>query len=993
MGKFVSLYNSVFDKVGRLTKRNGFAPLAALPDATSRYTTTFNGNLTAIGNKFEAFAEGPGLWVNKGTIEPVQVETLSLVRNNTNQTTLDTALADNGLICTVYTDNVPVGSTNTVAIAKYVIADSVTGQNIVAPSPIVSTYGTVSFSSKVFTLGNKFVMVFAATNGTTYRLQYQAINTFAPTVVSSVTDVTTSLSPSASGAFDGVVANDTLFLSWNGGANSGIKANYITNILNLASDVVIASTTASIVSVTADTTGATPVIWTSTYIAGSQTGSFVATNQILSTLFSARNYVGTNTSTVLNLASTAQGGNLNLMYEQQNNYNTGSGNYTNVLNKLTVNQTGSASATSVMARGVGLASKGFLVGSSAYVLSTYSSPEQPSYFLINTSSAVIAKLAYSNGYGYYNQGLPSVTVNSLTAYVGYVLKDSIEAVNKNVNVSSGSNVTGIYSQTGLNLAKFSYGSSRFSSCEIGQNLNMSGGFTLAYDGYSPSENNFFLYPEIVQLSGGIVGTMAQATYFYQAVYAWTDNQGNVFRSAPSIPESVIVGSGTTSINVTVPTLRLTYKVANPVKIEIYRWSTLQQSFYQITSVQKPLLNNPNIDSVDFLDTQPDANIIGNSLIYTTGGVIENTSPPAAKEVSLFDSRLWLIDAENPNVLWFSKPVIQSTPVEMSDLFTKYIAPNAGAQGDTGPMKCIAPMDDKLIIFKKNAIYFINGVGPDITGASNQYSEPVFIIGTVGCDNQNSIILVPNGLMFQSDKGIWLLGRDLSTKYIGADVDNFKTIAVRSSLVIPGTNQVRFTMDNGQTLMYDYYVDQWSVFNTIAGTGIASTLYQNLHTYLNRDGTVYQESPGTYLDGSNPVVMSFKTGWVSLAGLQGYKRSYYMFLLANYISPHRLTVGLAHDYDESVTQLATIIPDNYSGPWGSGTSWGSVTTWGGNTTREQWQINFEQQQCQSFQISLNEYYDSTMGQPAGAGLTISGISLIAGLKSQYPKNIPAVNRTS
>ena len=99
-------------------------------------------------------------------------------------------------------------------------------------------------------------------------------------------------------------------------------------------------------------------------------------------------------------------------------------------------------------------------------------------------------------------------------------------------------------------------------------------------------------------------------------------------------------------------------------------------------------------------------------------------------------------------------------------------------------------------------------------------------------------------MFQSDKGIWLLGRDLSTSYIGAPVQSLTLNAtVLSALNIPATNQVRFTLDSGITLMYDYYYSQWGTFTGVPG--ISSTLYQSLHTYINSFGQVFQETPGLY----------------------------------------------------------------------------------------------------------------------------------------------------
>jgi hypothetical protein len=81
--------------------------------------------------------------------------------------------------------------------------------------------------------------------------------------------------------------------------------------------------------------------------------------------------------------------------------------------------------------------------------------------------------------------------------------------------------------------------------------------------------------------------------------------------------------------------------------------------------------------------------------------------------------------------------------------------------------------------------------------------------TVGCANPNSIAIIPQGIVCQSNKGIWLLGRDLSTSYIGAAVEEYTTSnVVLSAQTVPGTNQVKFVMNSGVVLMYDYYYNQW-----------------------------------------------------------------------------------------------------------------------------------------------------------------------------------------
>lgn len=985
-GKFLALQNTIFQKGGLLQKRNGYAMLTSLPDATTTTVTTFNGNLTALSQSLNAYSQASASWVNKGNFQPLRMNTLPLIRTTNTQTQADATLASNGLICTVFTDTPPSGTTY-----NYAVADSTTGQIIVPPTAIVPTSGTVNGSPRLFILNGFFVVVYSTS---TNHLQYVAINIGNPTAtVATASDITTSYTGVSSVAFDGVVANNTLYLAWNGNDGGGaIRMTFITSSFTqgttITGNVVAAGKSCTVMSVCADITQSTPVIWVSFYTTTGTTGYSLAVNPALASVLTATQIINANVTP--NITSSAQNGSVTVFYEitQAMPYDASIPN--NIINKRNLTQAGSLSAAQNMSYSVGLASKSFIIAGSIYMLVAYSSPYQPTYFLINSSGNVIAKLAYSNGAGYLTKGLPSVTVSGTTASLPYLLKDMITAVNKNTNVPAGTQVNGIYAQIGINLAQFNFSSTNLGTAEIGANLNLSGGFLWSYDGSQLVEQNFHLWPDLTLNVDGTYhglttntagGNLTDQKYFYVATYEWSDNQGNLFRSAPSIPVSITTAGGNTSTNtIKVPCLNLTYKTN--VKIVVYRWSTAQQVYYQVTSVSVPTLNVVTGQSVTITDTFADATILGNSILYTTGGVVEDIGPPATSAMTLYKSRLFLVDAEDQNLMWFSKQVIESTPVEMSDLFTIYVAPTLSAQGNTGPITALSALDDKLIIFKKNAIYYLVGNGPDNTGANNDFSDPVFITSTVGCSNPSSIVFMPNGLMFQSDKGIWLLGRDLSTTYIGAPVEQYNAATVQSAVNVPGTNQVRFTLSTGITLMYDYFFQQWGSF--VGVPAISSTLYQNLHTFINSYGQVFQESPGTYLDGSNPVLMSFTTSWLNLAGLQGYERAYFFYLLATYLSPHKLNIQIAYDYQLAPTQNVTISPNNFSSAYGLDPVYGSAAYFGGRSSKEQWRVFFHQQKCESFQITLNELFDSTLGVSAGAGFTLSGLDLVIGAKSTYPR---------
>lgn len=979
VGKFLSLQNSIFLKGGLLTKRNGYGILPRLPDSSSTFITTFNGDLTVIGSALRALSSGYGKWVDRGSIQPVGMDVLPLIRNNTSQTQVDTAISSNGLVCTVYTDQDPSNLSN--SVYKYAIADVITGQNLLEPT-VISEADEGFGTPRVFLLANSFVIIFTNKVVSTYHLKYFAISTINVENVTSPADITTSYDPSTTVAFDGAVFNNNLYVAWNGASSSGINTAIINSTLSVSGTInVDASHSGTIISVTVDSVNG--VIWISYYDSGTSDGYVVALDQNRNSIL-VPTLVGS--GTLLNITSSANAGILTVLFEVSNNYSYDGSIPTHYVQSNTVTQAGVVGTPATVLRSVGLASKAFRANSQIYWLATYSSPYQPTYFLADIDGNIIAKLAYGNGQGYLTLGLPSVSVDGSVVKLGYLLKDLIQSVNKNTNVPSGSQVAGVYSQLGINLIAFTIQTDVLTA-EIGNNLNISGGFLWGYDGYTPAEQGFFLWPDSVKVTTATSGgSLSNQIYYYQVTYEWTDNQGNAFRSAPSIPVTVTTtGSNVSANTIHVPTLRLTYKTANPVKIVIYRWSTAQQVYYQVTSIITPVLNSTSTDQVQYVDTTADANILGNNILYTNGGVIENIGGPAFDSVFIFDDRLWGIDSEDKNLLWFSKQVLQATPVEMSDLLTLYVAPNIGAQGSTGPLLCGAQMDDKAILFKGTAINYIAGTGPDNTGANSQYTQPTFITATVGCSNQKSIVFQPQGLMFEfaSEAGnqIWLLGRDLTTQYIGAPVEQFtQNATVQSAVNVPGTNQVRFTMSSGITLMYDYYYQQWGTFVNVPA--VSSTLYQGLHTYINSIGQVFQETPGLYLDNASPVLMSFSTSWISFAGLQGYQRAYFFSLLGTYYSPHKLNVLIGYDYNSSPSSNVVISPNNFSPVYGADLTYGSGTPYGGAPTLEQWRIFFSQQRCESFQIIIQEIFDPSFGVVAGKGLTLSGLDVVVGIKKGW-----------
>lgn len=964
-GKFTSLVNSVFDKLLLLKKRNGF-PLLAQTNGSTSFLTTYAGDLLAIGDNIQAYNPSLSSFLTSAPVTSVHLSTVPLVNNMYNQSGVDSAIAPNGLLCTTFSqsDTIPNGS------FKYVISNPLTGQTIAGPKNV--SIGSQHFSSRVFCLNSDFVILYDQSNAanSTSSLNALFIPSSNPLSVGSVSIVTNSMASNSTLGFDATIASSSLYIFWNKPSSAGISAAYYNPSFTLSSPVSIGSTSGRTVNVVSDHTGPGPTLWSLVSDPTSAILTYVATDGNLTKLFPEQSI--SSVSLITNVTGTAKFGILTAYVETNNHYSYDTSIRTDHIYKFDVSNIGQVlGSMSLISRCQGIASKGFIVNSNSYFLGVYQSTYQSTYFLLNSTGGVVSKLNYGNAGGYVTTGLSSVNVVGSTASVPYLNQNFITPVNKVTNSSPPVQTSGIYSQTGINYATHNFSNSALLTKEVGGSLQFNGGFLGMYDGSQFVENNFFLYPDYIEVfAAASGGSLSAQTYYYQVIYEWIDGKGLLQRSAPSIPVNVVATTSSSAITINIPTPRVTLKTtSNPIRVGTYRWSTAQQTYYKIS----PSIVMDNLAlSADYLtvqDTVADSSIIGNEILYTNGGVVlENTNGPGSSAMTIFDNRLFMVSGEDPNTVWYSKQLIEKVPVEMSDFLTLFVSPSIGAEGPTGDLKCLFPMDDKLILFKKDSIYYINGSGPDDTGANSQYSQPIFITSSVGCSNQNSIVLIPGGLMFQSDKGIWLLGRDLSTQYIGKDVESYNSSTVLSSLTVPGTNQARFHLNTGEILLFDYFVGQWGTFDGVAG--ISSTLYNSNHTFVDNSGNVLSENANSYLDNGTPVTMSFTTGWISAAGLEGYKRLYRAYLLANYLSPHDFTVGVAYNYDPTITQTITVTADS-------------------SKSLEQWQLNFINQQCQSFQLTFTEVYTGT----PGAGLTLSGLRLVFGVKSEFPQNIPASQRKS
>jgi hypothetical protein len=355
-------------------------------------------------------------------------------------------------------------------------------------------------------------------------------------------------------------------------------------------------------------------------------------------------------------------------------------------------------------------------------------------------------------------------------------------------------------------------------------------------------------------------------------------------------------------------------------------------------------------------------------------VADNAQAEATSLMTSYKGRIVYVPSENPFSWNYSKQTVPGTPVEFYD----QQADQFDARG--GKITAIEVMDSYLIFFKENAIFALNGDGPDSTGGQNDFSIPQLITTDGGCIDSSSVVAMPLGLMYKSAKGIYILDRGLSVKYIGKDVEAYNNDTILSATLVANKNQVRFALNTDKAIVYDYLVDQWYVF-TNHFLMVDTISYDDVFTYLRSDGIVYQEND-TFSDNGTYIKMRIKTGWFSMAGIQAFQRIYKAMILGNYISKHKLRVALSYDFNE--IEVEDIIIDAYdllnNPAYGDVSNYGDETFYGGSYPLYQFLYRVPRQKCESIQMTIEDIQTDEVGE----GYQLSSLILELGIKQGLNK---------
>jgi hypothetical protein len=277
------------------------------------------------------------------------------------------------------------------------------------------------------------------------------------------------------------------------------------------------------------------------------------------------------------------------------------------------------------------------------------------------------------------------------------------------------------------------------------------------------------------------------------------------------------------------------------------------------------------------------------LLYTQpnqgGTTLPNLAPAPCSVLGVHQNRLWFDKADQPGQFGYSQQYVNNLGLQCNETLGGAVHSEAGA------FRGFVALDEKIIILCARKPFVIYGTGPTAAGGFSSYSEPQEIPSDVGCSEARSILKMPQGIIFKSQKGWYLLGRDLSVRYIGGGAAGYDANSVSSAVLLEDRQECRFTSITGTQLIYSYAVHsedgvgQWSTQTAHQDAGaypIRDALWwpaggsSGYYVHITSTLGLNRDTPGAFADqpgntGARGIVTTARTAFLRLGVLNGFQR--------------------------------------------------------------------------------------------------------------------------
>jgi hypothetical protein len=247
--------------------------------------------------------------------------------------------------------------------------------------------------------------------------------------------------------------------------------------------------------------------------------------------------------------------------------------------------------------------------------------------------------------------------------------------------------------------------------------------------------------------------MDPGDYYVAMVWESTDSLGRVSRSAPSKAKMVTLPANQ---NLTVSWMTLGLTSHSKLQPVVY---VSQDGGINYIRSQQVITDNPESLTIQTVTLNAYDLFVENApSLYTDSSILENAPVHPARFATEWQNRLWLA---NDKDLWFSREILDGEEPSFNEALSLKLPKNCSG---------LVGLDDRLIVFAEDAIYWLSGDGPTDTGEGGTFAMPQRITSDYGCTDARSIVRTEKGVCFRSRRGIELIDRGLMPRLISGGVD-------------------------------------------------------------------------------------------------------------------------------------------------------------------------------------------------------------------------------
>lgn len=446
------------------------------------------------------------------------------------------------------------------------------------------------------------------------------------------------------------------------------------------------------------------------------------------------------------------------------------------------------------------------------------------------------------------------------------------------------------------------------------------------------------------------GSIPAGTYSVTACWRWTDEAGQVHRSAPAPARAVTTTAGAPTIRCHVVIPWLTEKVQRAA-IEVYCNSLAATDTYTLQTTTDVNFLVTETAQVINLTTGPDTST---QALYTNGGTFANYHVPGDGGVAAVGRRMWLAGADRvfASKLWVRGYGPEFSDEASADQTSLAVNIPAGA----GRVVALEALDDKLVVFCARGVYLIQDGGPDNTGSGSDFA-PALRISDLAIAGPRASCLTDQGVLFcstldtvdASRGGPWLVDRQFTftqRQYLGRLA---QTYFLRTNSWVPEVaysperQQAYITIDgaDGSTsdgvAVVDFRHEKWATWDF--GTVRSIAVVRGILWVMGNDAAAYSGAPGS--DNGSAYAMTIKTSDLAANGRDGLGWS-----RVRSISPLQAEGSASHTL--TITALLDRTRSHSSGSITQTT--GSESTWPSSRLAPEWRLPV--QKCSTLQVTLS-----------------------------------------